>query len=265
MSANLDLERRLADFYASEAPPRAPDWVLGSVLSTIDTIPQRRALIRVPWRFQTMNSLAKLAVAAVAVIAVGAVGLSVLRPSPTPDVGGGQGSPVSSPTPLPSSSPAPSVSPALTETFTSAMHGISVSYPAGWSVRPATELWTAGLPFQGSAFADVIDSRNNNFILAASQPLAGKSGDQWAADLSSHADWDDTCTPDTEPVIIDGITGLLEIHCPNDGVQSAFAWVEDRGYLIIGYDLPSLEYLKAILATVKFHPEDAINTAPASP
>ena len=39
MNANHDLERRLADFYATEAPPRAPDRVLESVLATIDTHP----------------------------------------------------------------------------------------------------------------------------------------------------------------------------------------------------------------------------------
>jgi hypothetical protein len=88
MSPNRDLERRLSDSYATEAPPRAPDWVLGSVLATIDITPQRRALIRVPWRFPNMNSFAKLAVAAVAVIAVGAVGLTVLRPGQAYVAGG---------------------------------------------------------------------------------------------------------------------------------------------------------------------------------
>ena len=34
MNANHELERRLADFYASEAPQRAPDRVLESVLAT---------------------------------------------------------------------------------------------------------------------------------------------------------------------------------------------------------------------------------------
>lgn len=262
MSANLDLERRLADFYATEVPQRAPDRVLGSALATIDTTQQRRALIRVPWRFPNMNNFAKLAIAAVVVIAVGALGLSVLRPGQSPGVGG-QATPVSSSVPSPSSSPAPSVSPALTETFTSAMHGISVSYPADWTVREATELWTAGVPFQGSAFADAIDSGNNNFILVASQPLAGTSADQWAAELSLHSDWGDTCAPNPEPVTIDGTAGLLVLHCPSADVQSAVAWVEDRGYLIIGYDLPSLEYFKAVLATVKLHPEDAVDSAPS--
>ena len=78
MNANHDLERRLADFYATEAPPRAPDRVLESVLATSELTRQRRAVFRLPWRFPIMNSYAKMAIAAVAVIAIGAVGLAVL-------------------------------------------------------------------------------------------------------------------------------------------------------------------------------------------
>jgi len=69
MNAGHDLERRLADYYATEVPPRAPDRVLGSALSTIDTTRQRRAIIRVPRRFPTMNTYLKWAVAAVVVLA----------------------------------------------------------------------------------------------------------------------------------------------------------------------------------------------------
>jgi hypothetical protein len=36
MTANDRLERRVADYYAAEAPPRAPDWLLRSTLETID-------------------------------------------------------------------------------------------------------------------------------------------------------------------------------------------------------------------------------------
>src|SRR5687767_4549250 len=58
------------------------------------------------------------------------------------------------PTARPAVTPAPS-GPALTETFTSAMHGISISYPAGWSVQAATEPWTSdALPFFREPFGD---------------------------------------------------------------------------------------------------------------
>ncbi len=81
MNVDRDLERKLADFYESEAPPHAPDWVLRSALQTIDTTRQRRVVIRGPWRFSHMNTFAKVAIAAVVVIAVGIAGLSFLRPA----------------------------------------------------------------------------------------------------------------------------------------------------------------------------------------
>jgi heat shock protein HslJ len=77
MNANVDLERRLADYYATEAPQRVPDRVLASVLAITGSTRQRRALIRVPWRFPTMNSYAKAAIAAVLLIAAGAIGFAL--------------------------------------------------------------------------------------------------------------------------------------------------------------------------------------------
>ena len=77
MNAHHDLERRLADFYDAEAPRQAPDRVLHAALVSIDTTRQRRVLIRVPRRFQMMNSFARLATAAVAAVVVGAIGLAL--------------------------------------------------------------------------------------------------------------------------------------------------------------------------------------------
>jgi hypothetical protein len=41
MTARNELERRLADYYASEAPVRAPDRVLASVLDRTESTRQR--------------------------------------------------------------------------------------------------------------------------------------------------------------------------------------------------------------------------------
>jgi hypothetical protein len=112
MSVNDDLERRIADFYASEARLRAPDRVLGEGLATIEAVKQRRVLVRVPWRFPTMNTYTRLAVAAVAVIVVAVVGLAVLRPGPASNVGSGS-SPSPSPSASPSLSPSPTASPVV--------------------------------------------------------------------------------------------------------------------------------------------------------
>src|SRR4029453_606754 len=134
---------RIADFYESEAPPRAPDWVLRSALQTIDDTPQRRVVIRVPWRFPHMNTFAKVAIAAVVVIAVGALGLSVLGPRSPSGVGGqSTASPSPRPSPSPATTPDPSAPPPLGGTFTSSVHGISMSYPTGWVTAPATGPWT---------------------------------------------------------------------------------------------------------------------------
>ncbi|HET9755601.1 MAG TPA: META domain-containing protein [Candidatus Limnocylindrales bacterium] len=89
MSANHDLERRIADFYANEAPTRAPDRVLGSILDAIDITPQRRAIFRAPWRFPTLSRRAWLVLAAAALVAgavMGAIGLGALRSDPVTDL-----------------------------------------------------------------------------------------------------------------------------------------------------------------------------------
>jgi hypothetical protein len=263
MNANDDLERRIADFYETEAPRRAPDWVLGQALSTIDNTQQRRVLVRVPWRFPKMNSFAKLAVATVAVISVGLVGLAVLRPGSAPGVGGPGGTPFPSPSPSRSSATAsPSVSvsplPELTETFTSAMHGISVSYPSGWKLQPATEPWTTGIVQQDSTFADVIYEKESDspFIAVASQPLAGKTLDRWATDNLAQFD----CVP-TEPVTVDGASGVLA-DCQEG--PHALVSIEGRGYLIWLYRVDDLDWFREILATVQLHPEDALDAAPST-
>jgi hypothetical protein len=273
MNVNRDLERQLADFYESEAPPRAPDWVLRSALQTIDTTRQRRVLIRVPWRFPNMNSFAKVAVAAVVVIAVGIVGLSFLRPASPSEVGGlptASPSPSSSPTPSPSPSPSPSLTaPALTETFTSERHGFSISYPTGWVPRPATDPWTTGFPNFGSTNADVIYDpvlQDHLFLMVASQPLAGKTGAQWVDELLTALASADDCGPPIEPVTIDGNQGQ---QCGSLAAVSA----GDRGYVIVLYtsgDDPAAvagydqAYFNDILATLQLTPEDAVDASPSA-
>ena len=262
MSAKLDLERRIADYYASEAPSRAPDRVLEAALATIDDTPQRRAVIRMPRRFQKMNSVAKLGLAAVAVLALVAFGLAVMGP------GRGVGSP-GSPSPIPSSSPSSSPSasaqPALTQTFTSNIHGISVKYPSGWMVTPATVPWTTGLPPACEIpCADRIYERASDspFIGLSSQPLNGKTGEQWADGVAKEAAWGDTCAVRTEPVSVDGATGILAIHCPDDTL-SVLVWTADRGYLIVPYRIDDRAWIDQILATVQLDPASAVDALPS--
>ena len=88
MSANHHLGRRLDAFYATEAPPRAPDRVLDAAITTIETTRQRRAFIWAPRRSPGMHTFARFATAAVAVTVVGAIGYALLGPERTTDPGG---------------------------------------------------------------------------------------------------------------------------------------------------------------------------------
>ena len=268
MNANDSLERRLADYYESERPPRAPDWVLRSALETIDDIPQRRVVIRVPWRFPQMNTFAKVAIAAVVVIAIGAVGLSVLRPPSASNVGG---QPTASPSPSPSptfgATIIPEPPPALTETFTSERHGFSISYPTGWVARPAIDPWATGFPDFASTNGDIIHDpvlQDHLWIMVASQPLGGKSGTQWVDDML--AQQGDDCGAPTEPFTIVGGQGKV---CTT---SIAAASAGGRGYLMNLYtsgDDPSAvaaydqAFFREVIATLQLRPEDAIDTAPS--
>jgi hypothetical protein len=263
MTAEHDLERRLADYYATEAPSRAPDWVLGSVLETIDTTPQRRVLIRVPWRFPTMNTYAKWAIAAVAVLAVGAFGLSLLRTSPTPGVGTSP----PSPSPSPSLSPGPSAPPPLGGTFTSSLHGISISYPTGWVVKEATEPWTPTslCDYWSPCFDNIYDPglESNLFLGLASQPLAGTRPDEWVTSFLADPE---SCGPGaTEPITIDGAQGGM---CGGLAAVSA----GDRGYFVRLYssgDQPWLAtyydeaWFRGVLDTVQLDPAAAVDASPS--
>jgi hypothetical protein len=269
MNANDNLERQIADFYESEAPSRAPDWVLRSTLETIDDTRQRRVVFRAPRRFPEMNSFAKLAIAAVIVIAVGAVGWRMLGPNSPSGVGGQPtANPSPTPSPSPSPSPDPSAPPPLGGTFTSSVHGITLSYPTGWATAPATSPWigAAELNFHSPVIDHIYDPvlQDHLFIDVASRPLAGKTGDAWVTDLL--ADPNDGCglTP-TEPVTLGGASGRI---C--DGLVALS--IQDRGYFIRLYtsgDEPWLEryydqaWFRSVLDTVQLHPEDAVDTAPS--
>jgi hypothetical protein len=282
MNARDDLERRLADHYATEAPRQAPDRVLHAALGSIDTTRQRRVLILVPRRFHDMNIFARVAVAATAVIVVGAIGLALVGPFRSSGTGPGavatpspsaSAAPSPSPSALPSSSPSPVASPspsqvaALTGSFTSAVFGVSSSYPSGWKVQPATGLWKTGLPWncdQPCNFDRIYEKETDSPLFhLASQPLAGKSGAEWGAAILADPGWEGTCPPITEPIAIDGTSGTLATICG----QSLFVAVTssgDRGYAFVLYRIDDIQTFKDILATVRLHPADAVDVMPSA-
>lgn len=272
MNVSRDVERSLTDLYADEGRTRAPDRVLKSVLDTVDITPQRRAVIGLPRRFQTMNSFAKLAVAAVAVLAVGAVGAVMIAPR-SPAIGpGGAVSPSPSPlpaspspTPRPTPTPSPSPSPAaLTTTFTSPLNRISVDYPGGWTVQPATQSSTGAETNFGDPTGDFIYEptfQDHLFIALRSSPLAGQTAEQWTADQKVATE-----CPSTTPATIDGIAGTIGTDC-----EVALVVKGDRGYVIrlyTGDDSLVAPYDRAwfldLLATVKLDPASAGGASPSA-
>ena len=250
MTANMSLERQVAEHYASEPPLRAPDRVLLVALATIETTKQRRGLLA-PWRFTYMNAYTKVAAAAVVAIAVAAIGLWQLA-------GPGQTRP--SPTPIPTPTVAPIASEARPPTvaFTSNMHGVTMSYPVGWAITEARESWTTTeLAGFGDTPADFIYDAGlptaHLFLEIASQPLAGDSGPAWADTIV-----DEPCET-SEPITVDGAEGRL-ITCMR---LRAMFWSEDRGYVVVLHRSPDQGWLdevydvawfQDVLATVQILP-----------
>lgn len=268
MNANDNLDRGIADVYEREAPQRAPDWVLAGALDTIESTPQRRVLIRVPWRLPVMNTFAKVAVAAVAVLALGLVGLNLLSQRSSSGVGG-QTTASPSPTTSPSGSPSTSAPPTLSETFTSTIHGISIDYPGAWSAAPATKPWsgTNELSFESVDVDHLYDPalRDHLFMATASHALDGKAGATWVEAFLDAPEEGCGTTP-REPITVDGATGQI---C---GALAAFS-VEDRGYYVRLYtsddeawlgDVYDDAWFRTVLDTVKLDPARAVDASPSA-
>ena len=244
--------------------------IAGAVLDQVTATPRRRAGWPA-WRTPTMNRIVLTGLAAAAVLVAVFVGAQFLD-SPNGGVGSG-----ATPTPEPTAtaeptatlepSPSPVASPPeLTETFTSTVHGISLSYPDGWTAQAATEPWTGCLYCTAVHDHPQIDvllhpvRGDGLFMRIASQPIGDSAPQDWVA--AQMAD-DERCTT-TEPIIIDGATGLSG----GDTCLVAVVTTAGRGYhidlwmsasdrdLVSQYDRA---WFEEILATVQLHPEDAID------
>lgn len=265
MTPNTNLERRLAEHYASAPPLRAPDRVLLGALATVDTTRQRRGLLA-PWRFMKMPTYAKLA-AAVAAIAVVAFGVWQLAAVPGPGQPAATTGPSPSPTVGPTQGVVPTtatyVPPPLSGTFTSDLHGVSLSYPEGWTVEEATEPWTNPFAPQfgdpsGDLFHDPARDGGHLFMTVGSRPL----GDEPFDDFLSGFLEAEGCTRG-DPIIIDGADEAVGSSC-----NVALASSGGRGYVIMLYtsdddlDLRSFDaagWFQEILATVELRPQDAVD------
>jgi len=255
MSAPRDLDGLLTTFL-KEGPLELPDPSYDQVRDRMDHTRQRTFIG--PWRTSDMNRYLKLGLAAAAVVVVAVIGYNLLPGSAGPGPGAG-----------PTATPGPSVAspPPLTQTFTSTVHGISVSYPAGWIARAATEPWGPEGPNFSDPFVDVLYDpvlEGNLHLRIASQPIGESTPDEWVAEQLAG----DGCST-TEPITVDGATGLIGANdCNTVAVATA-----GRGYWILLHTSPDdpsavapydRAWFEEVLATVQLHPEDAVDSG-ASP
>lgn len=149
------------------------------------------------------------------------------------------------------------------ETFTSAVHGISIDHPSGWTVLPATRPWSGDTDLGDAAdflFDPAYDSRLA--LLIASQPYGDRTQDEWRVQTlvgicadAGHAfgSWH-----------VDGVSSML-LTCGK--ASAALIPADERGYVILfldrgegprtdGYDE---NWFRTLLETVDLHPEDAVD------
>jgi hypothetical protein len=273
MTAQHDLDQQLTAFLRD-----GPDALPGASFDAIrDRTEQTRQRVVIgPWRVPTVSKLVPIGLGAAAVIAVLFLGSQFIG-QPSSSVGGPASEPPPSATPseAPASAAAVSAAPSsaspppLTQSFTSAMHGISLSYPAGWTARAATEPWTdrPGEPQFIHPGYDVLKDPAHDgelFLWITSRPIGDSTPEEWVAATTAE------CTT-TEPIAVDGATGLIgATGC----YEFAAVTSAGRGYEIglyhggSGERQPDPTYDRAwfeeVLATVQLHPEDAVDVAPSA-
>lgn len=226
-----------------------------------------------------MNKLVPIGLGAAAVVLALVVGTRFLGPTAQSAVGV---APSATPSTTPSATPvetaqpsaaAPSANtpPPLSQSFTSQIHGISLSYPEGWTARPATEPWTdrpGEAPYFHPGYDVLQDPAQEGslHLRITSRPIGGSTPEDWVAKMMA----DSGCTT-TEQITVDGAPGLIGAEgCQETaGVTSA-----GRGYEIVLYTPNSGEHrpdptydrawFEKVLATVRLHPEDAVDAAPSA-
>jgi hypothetical protein len=266
MTAHDDLDRQLNDLLR-DGPEELPYQSFDAVRDRTELTRQR--VVIGPWRLPEMNKIVTIGLGAAAVVLAVVVGAQLFG-SPGSGTGGPGGDPSATAeptvTPEPTSTPEAALSP--TQRFTSPMHGISLSYPEGWTAQPATESWTTPtfpLDVEG-ADIDVLFDPNlglgDLFLAIASQPIGDSTPEDWLAEQMAS---EEGCA-ETEPVTVDDASGLTGVdNCTVVVVSTA-----NRGYwiqLYTGREAPRAydqTWFDEVLGTVQLHPEDAVDAA-ASP
>ena len=266
MTARNDLDRQLHDFLR-DGPTELPYESFDAVRDRTETTRQR--VVIGPWRLPEMKKIVTIGLGAAAVVVALFVGAQLLG---APSGGlGSQPTPTPEPTATPEPSPSPAASaPPLTQSFTSTLHGFSMSYPQGWTAEEATEPWTGGGPsvaFINPQLDRLYDTTltDHLFLTIASQPIGDSTPEDWIAEQV--AGYDEGCTP-AEPITVGEASGLIG----SEGCDFAAVTTDGRGYAISLYksnDDPSAvaaydrAWFEEVLATVELHPEDAVDRGPS--
>src|SRR5262245_1019751 len=262
---------RLIHAFLLEGAEQLQDQVYDVVRAEIDK--KRQRVVIGPWRVSTVSKLVPIGLGAAAVIAVLFLGSRFIG-SPSANVGGPASQPPASaaPSEAPASAALSAVpAPPLTQSFTSVVHGISVSYPEGWTVQAATEPWTDMDGFGLTPMdptSDVLSDplTENLFLLFSSQPIGSSTPDEWISETMGTQ----YCSA-TEPIAVDGATGLIGAGVSPCATTVAVT-TAGRGYWIRLFTPNSLEgvpfppydreWFEEVLATVDLRPEDAVDAAP---
>ena len=185
--------------------------------------------------------------------------------SPTPSQSPGATEPRS-----PDGTP-PSALPALTQTYTSAIHGYSVGYAVGWTITPASGPWPTGAVLShGDPRLDSITGSAPTGVLrfvAASQPVeAGVTNEAFAGVAGSF-----TCQAGDRlpaPVRIDNVDGLVTLDgCPSRAelgglIYDVVVVASGRGYDFTIDGAVTAADAAAWLATIRLTPSTAVDATP---
>jgi hypothetical protein len=168
--------------------------------------------------------------------------------------------------PVPVDTPSPSPSRELAS-FSSVLHEVTIGYPTGWEVRPATEPWGGGrLTFDASDVDVIFDpTRGEDLYLAlVSKPLGGQSREDWVSgDFWKPGICAKTTSGGAGPIHFDGAKRYDTVSCgggPIDAARGHYLRVatDTRGYLIYLHDAdlersfqPGISFFNALLETLE--------------
>ena len=261
MTTPRDPDRLIHDFLL-EGEEQLPDQVYDVVRAVVEQ--KRQRVFIGPWRTPTMSKLVTYGLGAAAVAVVLFVGAQFFG-SPADGGLGSQATPTPTvqPTLQPTPEPTPGATPpSLTQSFTSAQHGYSVSIPEEWTTEAATKPWTGAFPLEFTVpqvdFLYDPNLTSDLFLAIASQPLGDSTPDEWLAEQMASGEG---CGDATEPITVDGASGLAG----SEGCSVVVVTTGGRGYWIqfyTGSGAPAIDeqaWFNAILATVQLHPKRAID------